>query len=459
MTTKVVCGVDEDIAGSDLGKMRKQLEVKKKESTPIFSFSRVSSHLAKITITIADSLVQLVWQEVVAIFQRRNIEGFGYQSVPTGYLEEAFKNDIDQEVNKYFLNHLVFETLFNAIAKQKIIMAHYPRLNAIIVHENGNRDFIFDVSLADELELKEWRHFLFKSPRRKRYKDLDKQVMVFLEDELVAARQQDQERVEDCDWVCFKAVLLDHEEKILSNQLTSTFWMQVKNELITDPCSTMFFGKKQGDAVLSAVFYQGKDAYEDEEEECPYRLRLFIDSILKGKYLVHDHFKSMFRLKNKMETYNKLMEVFSYRNDQSQRKAIIEELFHLLLTKHRFEVPKHLVLRRQEDLLLMLSGQPDYHVYKSQEDFAQQIELLAEKQLKEEVLTDQIAYREDIIADSKDVQHYLSLFNNKRLFEFVYFKPLLERLDRPNTPINEAILKRTVLREKTLNHIIYHLTQ
>ena len=152
------------------------------------------------------------------------------------------------------------------------------------------------------------------------------------------------------------------------------------------------------------------------------------------------------------------MEVFSYRNDQSQRKSIIEEIFHLFLTKHRFEIPKHLILRRQEDILLSLTQQPDYQVYKAQKDFGIHIEQLAEKQLKEEVLVDQIAYNENIKIEFKDMQHYLHLFNSKRLREFVYFKPLIEKIDLINKPINTGMLAQTVMREKTLNHIIYVLT-
>ena len=152
------------------------------------------------------------------------------------------------------------------------------------------------------------------------------------------------------------------------------------------------------------------------------------------------------------------MEIFSYRNDQSQRKAIVEELFHLLLTKHRFEIPKHLVIRRQEDILLGIMQQPDYHVYKAQKDFIEHVELLAEKQLKEEIMIDQISYQDNIQVDLKDVEQYLSLYNNRRLREFIYFKPLLEKLDIPNRIINANTLAQTVMREKTLNYIIYTLT-
>jgi hypothetical protein len=103
--------------------------------------------------------------------------------------------------------------------------------------------------------------------------------------------------------------------------------------------------------------------------------------------------------------------------------------------------------------------QPDYQVYKMQKDFGEQIELLAEKQLKEEIIIDQIAYQENIECSTRDIQQYLHLFNNKRLREFVYFRPILERIDTTDRPINACILGQAVTREKTLNHMILQLSQ
>ena len=93
----------------------------------------------------------------------------------------------------------------------------------------------------------------------------------------------------------------------------------------------------------------------------------------------------------------------------------------------------------------------------AQKDFDSCVEMLAEKQLKEEILIDKIAYRENIKVDMRDMQNYLHLFNNKRLREFVYFRPIIEKIDSVNIPLHASILKRTVFREKTLNTIIHNL--
>lgn len=233
-------------------------------------------------------------------------------------------------------------------------------------------------------------------------------------------------------------------------------WIKIKHDEIDNPFARMFLNKTLHQSFVTNML--DEDETINEFENQGYSFLVKIQAITKGRYFIMDHFKNMFKLKNKTEIHNKLMEVFSYRNDQSQRKSIIEEIFHLFLTKHRFEVPKHLILRRQEDILIILSQKPDYQVYKAQKDFYDHIELLAENQLKEEILIDQIAYNEDITVDIKDIHHYLQLFNNKRLKEFVYFKPLLEPIETTNNPLSSSLLKRAVAREKTLNYVIYVLT-
>ena len=102
---------------------------------------------------------------------------------------------------------------------------------------------------------------------------------------------------------------------------------------------------------------------------------------------------------------------------------------------------------------------PDYHVYKAQKNFGKQLEKLAEKQLKEEVLIDSIGYKENIVVTRDDIKSYLHLFNHDRLREFVYFKPDLDNFDELDSPIPETLLHEAVMREKTLNTIIYQLSR
>lgn len=440
------------------GNLEQEIFCAKSERNPylIFRSLQTSSHLLKVGIEVGSPVLEWLRKETTELFRQGNFDGFAEDDVPDEYIIDNFRGEIDERIKGYVFRHLVIDFLMTELSQRQIMFANYPRLIGTEMFAGPKMLFHFDVSVTDEVELKGWKLFLFKLPKRKRYKDLDKQVEQFLETQALAVSRQDPLSVQEDDWVCFDAALLDKQCEALHAMLTSNFWMRANGKGLQDQFSAMFVGHKIGDAFNANNFDFDETQHEIDGKR--YNFLITVKGIIKGGTLSLDLFKATFKLKNKMDVHNKLMEVFSYRNDISQRKMIIEELFHLLLTKHRFEVPKHLVLRRVEDLLVSLMKQPDYQVYKSQKDFFLQVEQLAEKQLKEEIIIDQIACCENMAVEHKDIQHYLHLFNNKRLREFVYFKSLIEKIDELEAPINANILAQAVLREKALNHIIYTLT-
>lgn len=414
---------------------------------------RASSHVDKVTVSIANELVNRVLFLTTQLFSIKPVEGFQPKNVPLDYIQATLQEEIAKKMRSLFLRHVIVNVIDQHIQSNKIISSNYPRLTKVETPSNGPWVFDFDLTRAHSVELKEWRNFSFKQPKRKRYKDLDKQVINFLDHETTELKRLDNEKVEEQDWVFFKATLCNAEGELFEPTIESHFWINVKQHAGIDVLRDIFVGKRLGDSFVTNLL--DMDQGFNEYENYRYYFKVVIVCVVKGGRLSLDLLKGNFRLKNKNDVHNKLMEVFSFRNDESQRRSTIEEVFHLLLSKHRFEVPKHLVLRRQEDLLLAIMKQPDYHVYKAQKDFNHHLELLAEKQLKEEILIDQIGFQEDIQGEMIDAQHYLHLFGNKKLHEFLYFKPVVSRLDQFNIPLNLALLQQTFTREKTLNYIIH----
>ncbi len=415
----------------------------------------ISSHLFKASVTIDPLIVDPLWLTTVEIFRHDRIEGFDESTIPAEYVNDVFKGEIQNKIKHYLFHHVVIDYLFNELIKRKIAVANTPRLSFIETQDEKKIIYHFDVSTSDILELKDWKLFAFKSPKRKRYKDLDKQVVAFIDGRpdispTVAT-------VTENDWVMFQATPVNAANEPISPNLISSFWIFTQRQEVIEPFVIELLGKKFEETFYTTAI----DLYQDEikAEHHSYRYRITIMAIVKGANFCLETFKTTFKLKNKMDVHNKLMEVFSYRNDISQRKAIIEEVFHLLLSKHRFEIPKHLILRREEDLLATMLQQPDYHVYKAQTNFTAYVELLAEKQLKEEILIDQIAFQENIKPDIRDIAQYFHLLSNKRLQEFVYFKPIFLRSDRVESPINLTTISLVVMREKTLNLIVHVLTR
>ena len=418
-----------------------------------------SSHLTKADICVPAQVASHIHKQILELYKTNtHLQGFKKQAIPLDYIKENYQKEIEWELKNFLFKHMVLDFLMNEIIEQKIYLTNYPRLISIEKNKNKELNFIFDLSIADPLVLKEWKNFVFRPPKRKRYKDLDKQVTLFIKREISLFKKNPQQSVQEDDWVYFEANPLDKRKNPLFEDHKKNYWIRINNKYITKPFHSLLLDKKIGDTfVTNTLPIKNEFSSEEEKHTCNFLIK--IKNITKGKYLSLEYFKNTFKLKSKLDVHTKLIEVFSYRNDISQRKSIIEELFHLLLSKHRFEVPKHFVIRRQEDILNTLRKHPDYQVYKNQTDFMDQIESLSEKQLKEEILIDQLAYRENLKVDHKDIHSYLYLFNNNRLKEFIYFKPILEKIEDSDTTLQTGLLKQSVLREKTLNHIIHTLTK
>lgn len=420
-----------------------------------FTFIPLSSHLVKATVTVNGNVVDIIKKHTISLFKDMYLEGFDGSVLPDSHIEATYGGQIKNSMKNYLFNHHVVDFLFHELAGNKIIVANYPRLTGAETTANQDIKFHFDISIADNGDLKEWRHFAFKSPKRKKYKDLDKQVISFI-DSRPSSDKILSSVVETNDWVMFESELVDKNNRTLDASLKSTFWVRISHQDASEAFICQMIGKKINEQFYTTDLVLHPD---DAIDNRSYKFLITIKTIIKGGILSLDIFKATYKLKSKQDIHNKLMEIFSYRNDISQRKAIIEEVFHLLLSKHRFEVPKHLVLRREELIMNMLSSQPDYNVYKTQRDFEEFVQLLAEKQLKEEIIIDQISQAENIQADVRDIINYLHLISNKRLREFVYFKPLINHIEDADMPINFGTLLHTVTREKTINHIIHMISK
>ena len=143
----------------------------------------------------------------------------------------------------------------------------------------------------------------------------------------------------------------------------------------------------------------------------------------------------------------KLIEVFSYRNNLSQRRATAEEILHLMLMKHKFDVPNHLTLRQEKVVLDAVQNNPDYYVYRMQKDFKHYVKKLAEKQAKEMILLDHVAFNDNVTATREDVKSYLNLSNRPRMKEFIYFDVPITKIGGREMPISEFMLKQVCLAE------------
>ena len=67
--------------------------------------------------------------------------------------------------------------------------------------------------------------------------------------------------------------------------------------------------------------------------------------------------------------------------------------------------------------------------------------------------------KKDIDVSHTDLKNYLNLTKRPRTKEFLHFDPPMTKIRGQEHPVLNEELSRMCLREKTLNHIIYHLTK
>lgn len=421
-----------------------------------FSWEHSSSCFIYGNVTIDHTIVQPVADQIAQLYQHyAALPGYEKKRLPLEYAKTYFAAEIKQDTQEFLYKHFIFQFLLDEISKNQIITANWPRLSEIKTTESG-LSYRFVLTMAPALTLKEWKHFVFKQPARKNYKDLDNQVVNFIKQATENARAHDKHTTEAGDWVSFSVQLLDANTDKSLFEVEHLYWMRISGDVIISKLQESFAERKVDDVFVVHALPFIDTPQSSIEEPCHYQIT--IKSITKGGHMSLEFFKQTFKLKTRADVHKKLIEVFSYRNDISQRRSTIEELFHLLFTKHRFEMPKHIITRKKENLLNIIKRQSDYNIYKNNKNFDTHLTLLAEKMLKEELIIDHIAYAEEIRVNSADIGHYLHLFNNERLKEFIYFKPLIDSIEDSNTPIHEAILAQAVAREKTLNYILHTLS-
>lgn len=431
------------------------------ECNSIFSIenSYEKSSLYRATIVISKSLVNSFFEETVHTLSGSvQAYGFAQGKVPFEYVVKQYKTNIIDHLKEFFFKFGVVNFLFQEIRAQKLLVAGDPRLVDIFLEHDNDARFTFELTVFPSISLLEWKFFPFKAPNRKNYKDLDRQVEAFIQDEknLLEKRLSDQ-AISIGDWVNFNIMVVDRQSRPLNGNFVQNFWLKLGDEEVEGHLRALFVGRNKGDEFV--VNNKGLQDYFSDQLRTGYNFKIAIIDTIPFSYFCFEQFKDHFKIKTNKDKHKKLIEVFSYRNDMSQRLAMVEDAFKLLLSKHRFVAPNYLVLRQQKIILSAIQRNPDYNVYRKQRDFNFWVQQLAEKQVKETLLIDQIIYRENIMVGNEDIVNYLNLDKRPRMREFIYFSLPESKRDGQEMPLPKHELSRVCAREKAINHVIYHLTK
>jgi len=415
--------------------------------------------LCRATIVVSKSLVNIFFQET-AVALKSNIQAYGFQQgeVPVEYITKQYKINITEHLKEFFFKFGIINFLFQELRTQKLLVAGDPRLVDIHLEYDQDARFIFELSIFPTIALNEWKYFPFKAPNRKNYKDLDRQVESFIQEEQKNLESYTTDHgISIGDWINFDLSVVDQQHMFLDERLVENFWIKIGNEEIEDHLQVLFLGKKKGETFVTNS--KGLQDHFSDQLRTAYIFKVNIVDVIPHAYFCFDQFKDHFRIKTNKDMHKKLIEVFSYRNDISQRLATVEEAFKLLLSRHRFFAPQHLVLRQQKIILGAIQSNPDYNVYRKQKDFNFWIQQLAEKQVKETLLIDQLIYRENITVSNEDMVNYLNLDKRSRMKEFIYFSLPDSKHYGQEMPVAMHELSRVCAREKAINYVIHYLTK
>ncbi len=422
-------------------------------------FEQQQPYFAKATIVVPKDFVSTIYQRALHA-QKDEVHTYGFSkgTTPLLYIEQNYTAILLKHVKEFIFKYFVMSFLYRKLLSKKVLIAGEPRLIDIDLVLNEDAKFHFEISLALATDLSRWKILPFKAPKRKNYKDIDRQVESFVKDEQNNMKKhQNDDGVSIGDWVCFDIALVDENNQQQLVSYGENLWLKIGNEEADSPFQDAFLSKKKGE-----TFYSVDKCFQEyftSTLNTRYLFNIQIQDVVHNSYFSLEHFRQHFKLRTNKEIHQKLIEVFSYRNDLSLRRAMAEEALKLLIMKHHIEVPNYLVLRQQQIVLESVGTNPDYLVYKTQSSFKDNIRQLALKQAQEMLLIDQLMYSENIVLNPEDLHCYLNLMKRPRTAEFLYFKPQSTKIDGQESPASSVLFEQCCLREKTLNHVIYNLTK
>lgn len=415
------------------------------------------SGYCKARVIIRNELLKKFYQEAIyAQKAEAQTLGFSKGQTPTYYIEQNFKTNLSEHVKSFLFHYFVLSCLYHTLSEKKFILANDPELESMEMQPDDDAVFNFLLDTVDDIEPYDWKNMVFKAPQRKNYKDIDRQVESFIEQESQVSEAIGYE-IGIGDWVCFTITLLTGQQEPLFHDHKEILWLRIGSEEVDREMQELLIGKKVGDSLISQA--RTLQEYFSDRIDTRYTFLIEIQRIVSHAFFSLENLKKHFGLKTAKDLHRKLIEVYSFRNDLSQRRETIEKLFKQLTSHYKFKLRDFLIEQQEKRVLEAVQQNPDYYVYKSEKNFKQTVQQLAEKQLKEAVIIDLISRDDKVKAGLDDVAHYLTLIQRPRTNMFVYFGMPSTKVRGQEMPISHALLEHICLREKTLNYIINTLTR
>lgn len=418
-----------------------------------------SRKLSWARVVVKQSLVSALYRQALSRHQLYvQARGFARGTTPISYIERTYKTYILEHLKEFLLNHCVINFLCQEITRQRAVVVGDPLLLRVDLAPEHDAEFIFQCFQLPLAIEQDWRKISFKIPGRRNYKDLDRQVDLFIREEGSLETQAKRPSLASIgDWVCFSVSVVDYDNRQVIFDTADLIWLKIGREDTDREAQELFCGRAVGDSFITTSNFLQR--YFSRQLDTDYAFMITIKSIVPSAYFSFDALRKHFNLTPRDSINRELVTVFSTRNDISLRREMVEATFRAIFKKFPVWVPEELVKNQEEYLLREVQRTPDYPVYRLQKDFRAKISALAEKQLREALIMDHIANREMISVDHADLESYLSILQRPRTKEFIYFDLPVTQVNGQEQPIPLGIIKQACLREKVLNTVITTLTR
>lgn len=410
-------------------------------------------------VIVKSHLVNALYRQALSRHQKYvQARGFARGATPLSYIERTYKTYIIEHLKEFMLNHCVIDFLCQEITRQHAIVVGDPQLLHIEVSPDKDAEFIFQCAQLPITIEQDWRKISFKIPGRRNYKDLDRQVDLFIREEGALEMRAKRPIIASLnDWISFSVTVVDHENHQTIFDTKDSLWLKIGREDTDQDAQKIFCGKTVGDSfVTTSNFLQ---RYFSKQLDTDYTFLVSITSIVPHSYFSFDALRKHFNLTPRDSINRELVTVFSTRNDISLRREMVEATFRAIFKKFPVWLPEELIKQQEVYLLREIQRTPDYPVYRLQKDFRTKISALAEKQLREALIIDHLTHKEQIVVNDTDVESYLSILQRPRTKEFIYFDLPITQVNGQEQPIPFGIVKQACLREKVLNTVISTLTR
>jgi FKBP-type peptidyl-prolyl cis-trans isomerase (trigger factor) len=450
---KSLASVDYEIMLIGLNMSEIQVSVKKKA---VASVLPIEENLIHISQYVLEENWILNLKNYILQRKKENtiIPGFLKGEAPLHYIEKHFSVAIRNHISLLSWNHKIQDYFFASFHKYPLYMNYSLCLKSVLFEE---KSYIFE-TILDKIEPQKYTSILkiskIKLPQRKKYKDLDKQAESFVAIEQLNYIKK-YEYVEINDWVLLDIKLVDHQQKSILSNYSQKFWYQLSKEDIDKNMRLLLEKKKKGDTLHTTINFM-QDVFSDDRF-VDYMFEINIVDHISSHLFSISRFDKFFGLKNLKETYNKLIEVFSFHHDVSLRRDSSQLILEHIRKFIKIEVPQHKLDEHFEYLLKKLKHNPDYLLYQSKFDFLEKVNKLAKKQMEELYMIDYIGFSEKVDVNEDDIGLFLNLLQRNRLREFIYFDlpEIKQHATSPLIPV--SVLYIACKREKTLNLLINHL--